>query len=85
MAIVVQTINGNRYAYSYYKVDGELKSTYLGPVDKYGKIRKVKYGGKGVDRAPIGTSTASLRSIYDKAVRRQAQEDAEREKHNKRK
>lgn len=82
MAIVIATINGNRYAYNYYKVKGELKSTYLGPVDSKGKIRRVKYGGKGVDRVPVGTSTASLREIYNKAVRRQAQEDAERIKHN---
>ena len=84
MAIVIHVINGNHYAYSHFKVNGELKSRYLGPVDKNNRIRKVKYGGKGVERAPVGTSKKSLMRIYDKAVRRQAQEDAERAKHNKR-
>ena len=85
MAIVIHTIYGNRYAYDHYKVNKQLKSTYLGPVDAKGNIRKVKYGGRGIKRAPVGTSTKSLREIYNMAVRKQALEDAERAKHNKRK
>ena len=42
MAIVIHTIYGNRYAYDHYKVNKQLKSTYLGPVDAKGNIRKVK-------------------------------------------
>lgn len=79
MALVIHEIGNNRYAYNHHKVGKKVKSDYIGPVDKSDKIRNSRRG-EGVDRVNVGTTTASLREIYNKAVRRKAMEDAEAKK-----
>lgn len=73
MAIVLHRINNNRYAYHHYRVGKSIKTKYIGPVDNKNRIRDVKHGDS-VDRVPVGTTTASLREIYMKAVRRKEME-----------
>ena len=69
MAIVIHSIGKNRYAYEHYRVGSTIKTKYIGPVDARGRIRDVQVG-KSVDRAEVGTTTASLRAMYARIVRR---------------
>ena len=45
MAEVIHTIKGNEYLYEHYRDGDTIRSKYIGPVGKGGKVRKAQHGG----------------------------------------